>query len=95
MGLTLALVLYLFIWWITLFAVLPFNVRTQEEEGSVVPGTPESAPARPRILRIFLINTVVATIVFALVQVAIANRWSIDVTTFFDNARSSSPIPQK
>ncbi len=67
-----ALAIYIFIWWITLFAVLPFGVRTQDEEGSVVPGTPGSAPAKPRMLRVFLINTLVATIIFAIVYVIIA-----------------------
>jgi predicted secreted protein len=62
---------YFFIWWITLFLVLPFGVRTQQEEGSVVPGTPESAPARPRLLRIALINTALATAVFIAVYVII------------------------
>jgi len=49
-------------------------VRTQEEEGHVVPGTVESAPAKPRLLRIFVINTAVATVVFALVYAAISYR---------------------
>jgi predicted secreted protein len=40
----------------------------------VVPGTPESAPAKPRLLRVFLINTIVATIVFAIVYAVIAYR---------------------
>jgi len=69
-----AVAIYIFIWWIVLFAVLPFGVRTQEEEGHVVPGTVESAPAKPRLLRIFLINTAVATVVFALVYAAIVYR---------------------
>ena len=69
-----AVAIYIFIWWIVLFAVLPFGVRTQAEEGEVVPGTPESAPAKPRILRIFLINTLVATVVFALVYAAIVYK---------------------
>ena len=72
MDLVMAIAIYIFIWWIVLFAVLPFGVRTQQEEGSVVPGTPESAPAKPRLVRIFLINTVVATTVFAIVYVVIA-----------------------
>lgn len=70
----LAVATYIFIWWIVLFAVLPFGVRTQQEEGEVVPGTPESAPVKPRIARIFLINTVVATIVFGIVYVVITYR---------------------
>ena len=62
---TLAIASYFITWWLTLFAVLPFGVRTQGEDGNVVPGTPESAPARARMLKIFLINTVLAAVVFA------------------------------
>ena len=69
-----AVAIYIFIWWIVLFAVLPFGVRTQDEAGSVVPGTPGSAPAKVRIVRIFLINTLVATVVFALVYAAIVYK---------------------
>ena len=74
MDLAMSVAIYIFIWWIVLFAVLPFGVRTQAEEGDVVPGTPESAPAKPRLLRIFLINTLVATVVFALVYAAIVYK---------------------
>jgi predicted secreted protein len=67
--------IYIFIWWTCLFAVLPFGVRTQHEEGSVVPGTPESAPANtPRFLRIVAINTAVATVIFVIVFVVIKLR---------------------
>lgn len=76
MSLTLAIALYFVIWWTTLFAVLPIGLRTQSEDGKVVPGTPESAPAAPRLLRICLINTAVATAVFALVLSAIRFRWA-------------------
>jgi len=78
MDTALAIGTYIFIWWITLFAVLPFGVRTQHEAGEVVPGTPESAPAKPQILRVFVINTIIATIVFAIVYSAIVFRW-IDI----------------
>ncbi|CFX41994.1 exported protein of unknown function [Candidatus Filomicrobium marinum] len=74
MNFTLGAALYFIIWWLTLFAVLPFGVRSQDEEGEIVPGTPESAPARPRMLRTFLINTLVAAIVFAIVWVVITYR---------------------
>ena len=66
--------LYIFIWWTSLFAVLPFGVRTQQEEGNVVPGTPESAPAKPRLLRVVLINTVISTIIFVIVYLIIKYR---------------------
>lgn len=71
MSIAFAIAMYFVIWWITLFAVLPFGVRTQGESGEVVPGTSESAPTGVRIGRLFLINTAVACGVFAIVFVAI------------------------
>ena len=75
MDLALNLALYFMIWWIVLFAVLPFGVYTQGESGDVVPGTPASAPAAPRMLKIFLINSVVAAVVFAIVWSALEYDW--------------------
>lgn len=60
------------VWFITLFAVLPFFIRTQEEEGHVEPGTPESAPHKIDIWKVFAVNTVVAIVVFAAVYAVIA-----------------------
>jgi predicted secreted protein len=75
MSLSLGIALYLMIWWMTLFAVLPFGVRTQGEAGEVVEGTPASAPVRPRLARVALINTIVATIAFAFVWTALERDW--------------------
>jgi predicted secreted protein len=52
MGLGSAIAIYFVIWWITLFAVLPFGVRTQAEAGDVVPGAPASAPEKTSFLKI-------------------------------------------
>jgi predicted secreted protein len=65
MSLTLGFALYFLIWWVVLFAVLPLGVRTQGEEGNIVPGTPESAPVKPRLVRVAIITSIVAGIVFA------------------------------
>jgi predicted secreted protein len=75
MSLAFAIALYVMIWWTTLFAVLPFGVRTQGEAGDVVPGTPASAPVRPRMIKAFLVNTVVASLVFAFVWAALEYDW--------------------
>lgn len=75
MSISLAVAIYFIIWWVTLFAVLPIGLRTQEEDGDVVPGTPESAPARPRLLRIVAINTMVASVVFVFVASVIVFKW--------------------
>jgi predicted secreted protein len=67
MGLGSAVAIYFVVWWTTLFAVLPFGVRTQGEAGEVVPGAPASAPVKTSIPTILLRNTIVATIVFAVI----------------------------
>jgi predicted secreted protein len=57
--------IYFLIWWITLFAVLPFGVRNQEEAGdAVVPGTDPGAPALHRVWAKLGWTTLVATVVF-------------------------------
>ena len=48
MSIPLGVALYFLIWWVVLFAVLPFGLKTQDEDGEVVPGTPGSAPAKTR-----------------------------------------------
>ncbi len=60
------------LWFITLFVVLPFFAKTQDEAGDVVPGTPEGAPSTINIPKVFIINTVVATVAFAIVYGVIA-----------------------
>jgi predicted secreted protein len=59
-----AIAVYVVLWWTVLFAVLPIGVRTQGEDGNIVPGTPESAPTAPRFLRILLLTTLITSAVF-------------------------------
>ncbi len=66
MSVTLALAIFVVIWWTVLFAVLPFGVRTQAEDDAVIPGTPESAPTRPRLARVVWLTTGVSCALFAL-----------------------------
>ena len=75
MKLSFAIVVYICIWFMTLFAVLPFGVRTQDEAGDVVPGTPGSAPAKIAIKRILLINTLVAAVCFCVFYLGYTQGW--------------------
>jgi predicted secreted protein len=65
MSVSLAVAIYVVVWWTVLFAVLPIGVRTQGEDGRVVPGTPESAPTTPRLLRVVLLTTLISALLFA------------------------------
>jgi predicted secreted protein len=75
MSVTMSVALYFVIWWTLLFAVLPLGVRSQYEQGDVVPGTEGAAPHQPMLLRKAAITTVVATAVFAVVYLVIARHW--------------------
>ena len=70
MSTTTAIAIYFLIWWITLFAVLPWDVRNQEESGEVTPGTDPGAPATHRVWHKLGWTTVVATTVFGILYVA-------------------------
>lgn len=56
---------YFVVWWLCLFAVLPFGVRSQQEVGEVTPGTEPGAPAVPMLVWKLAATTVLAAIVMA------------------------------
>lgn len=56
---------YFILWWLVLFATLPFSLRTQDDEGEVTLGTVPSAPKGPHMLRAFVRTTIVSAIILA------------------------------
>ena len=66
MSIATGLAIYFIIWWLVLFAVLPFGVRSQQESGEVTPGSDPGAPALPQLVRKLIWTTVIAGVVFAL-----------------------------
>jgi len=62
----LGIAIYIIIWWIMLFTILPIGVRSQQESKAVVPGSDPGAPAKPWLARKLLINTVIATILWGI-----------------------------
>lgn len=65
-----SLAVYFVVWWITLFAVLPFGMRTQAEDEHVVFGTVESAPTKFRAWRVVIVTTLVSALVYGAWYVA-------------------------
>jgi len=66
MSTTTAIAIYFLVWWVVLFAVLPWGVRNQEESGSVTPGTDPGAPAVHKVWIKLVWTTVIASVVFAI-----------------------------
>ncbi len=71
MTITGAIVLFAVIWFMTLFVMLPQKIRSQEEDGNVVPGTPASAPVDPQLKRKAIITTIVTVILWSAVMAVI------------------------
>jgi predicted secreted protein len=71
MATTTAVAIYFLIWWIVLFAVLPWGVRAQGEEGA--PGTDPGAPRVPRLIAKLVWTTVVAGVLWGICAVVYVN----------------------
>jgi predicted secreted protein len=70
-----AVVTYLTMWWIVLFCVLPFGVRSQAEMGEIAEGTDPGAPAFANIKKKLLWTTIITAIVWGLLALVIAQGW--------------------
>jgi predicted secreted protein len=64
MNIVSAIVIYLVLWWLVLFMVLPWGIRRTE---APEPGHDPGAPARPMLWRKVAITTLIATILFAII----------------------------
>jgi predicted secreted protein len=75
MSWALGIAIYIVIWATVLFAVLPFGVRTQQEDGRIVKGSAESAPVNPRLGQKALATTIVSSMIFGAFYAALALGW--------------------
>ena len=56
---------YFILWWIVLFATLPFGLKTQDEEEDVTLGTVSSAPGGSHMLRAVVRTTIISALILA------------------------------
>jgi len=61
--------IYFIIWWVVLFAVMPWGIHSQQESGEVAPGTDPGAPAGHVIWRKLIWTTVTSAVVFGILTV--------------------------
>jgi predicted secreted protein len=71
---TTILAIYFVLWWVVLFAVLPFGVRSQADHGVVAPGTDPGAPAVPALIAKLVWTTLVSAVLFAVFYWIYVNR---------------------
>jgi predicted secreted protein len=76
MPLATALAIFFLIWWVVLFAVLPWGIKSQhEDDDDIAPGTDPGAPARARIGWKLVWTTLVAAAIYAVCYVSYVEHW--------------------
>ncbi|MDO8878159.1 MAG: DUF1467 family protein [Pseudolabrys sp.] len=87
MNTTSIIAVYFLIWWLTLFAVLPWGVRSQGEEGAVEAGTDPGAPALHRVWIKLMWTTAIASAISGILYFCYVQ----DLIPFEFLSRISSP----
>ena len=65
MGVTGSIIVYVMIWWIIFFSVLPIGIQSNKEAfKEKIGGMDPGAPKNPKIGKKFLITTLITTIIF-------------------------------
>ncbi len=58
-------IIYIIIWWITFFAILPIDVN--REKTYKIDGEDAGSPENPKILKKFVYCTVITTVIFVII----------------------------
>ena len=68
MGITGSIIVYVMIWWIIFFSVLPIGIQSNKEVfKEKIGGTDPGAPKNPKIAKKFFFTTLITTIIFAVI----------------------------
>ena len=68
MGITGSIIVYVMIWWIIFFSVLPIGIQSNKEVfKEKIGGMDPGAPKNPKIVKKFLITTLITSIIFAVI----------------------------
>ena len=76
MGITGSLIIYVMIWWIVFFSVLPFGIKSNKkifEEN--IEGNDPGAPKNPQIAKKFFITTIITSMVFIVIYYLVTNNF--------------------
>jgi len=68
MGITGSIIVYVMIWWIIFFSVLPIGIQSNKEVfKEKIGGMDPGAPKNPNMGKKFLITTLMTTIIFSVI----------------------------
>ncbi len=88
MGIVSGIVLFAVIWFMVLFVTLPIGLRTQGDEGKVVEGTHESAPANFSMAKKARLVTAISAVLWAIIAAIIfSGVITLDDLEWFNRVR--------
>ena len=68
MGVTGSIIVFVLIWWIIFFSILPIGIQSNKETfREKLEGNDPGAPKNPKIAKKFLITTIITSIIFVLI----------------------------
>ena len=68
MGITGSIIVYIIIWWIVFFSVLPVGIQSNKEIfKEKIEGMDPGAPKNPKIAKKFFITTLITSIIFLVI----------------------------
>ena len=68
MGITGSIIVYVMIWWIIFFSVLPIGIQSNKEVfKEKIEGMDPGAPKNPNIVKKFLLTTLITSLIFAVI----------------------------
>lgn len=73
MGIAGSIILFLLIWWLLLFIVLPLNISDTAEK-IVEGGNDTGAPSNPQIFKKFLITTIISIIIWSIMYLFLKDQ---------------------
>ena len=74
MGLTGSIIIYVMIWWIVFFSILPVGIQSNKESFKErLEGSDPGAPKNPNIAKKFLVTTIITSIVFIVIYYLVNN----------------------
>jgi predicted secreted protein len=76
MSTTGSLIVYISIWWIVFFSVLPFGIKSQNAKfGDQLNGNDRGAPRNPKIGKKFLITTLITSVIFIAIYFMVSKNY--------------------
>ena len=74
MGITGSIIIYVMIWWVVFFSVLPIGIQSKKEIfKDRIEGFDPGAPNNPKIGKKFLITTIITSLLFIMIYYLVNN----------------------